>query len=512
MAATRQPRTKAVTEFGDFQTPPALALEAAQILYRLGIRPRSILEPTCGRGAFLSAAASSFPEADAIIGVDINRDHLKAAAAAGRQTNRRIELRQGDFFKLDWKSIVTKDWEPWLIVGNPPWVTSSSLGAIESNNLPEKSNFQGRMGIEAITGKSNFDISEWMLLRYLDWLEGTAGTIAVLCKTAVARKMLLHIWKKKDSPLRSARVYKIDTLAHFGAAVDACFFVVEIQPNAHALSCEVYDTLSAETPSHTFGFLDGHIIRDVEAFNRHRDLLGPENEYIWRSGVKHDCSKIMELTTTPKGYQNGLGETVNLEDAFLFPMLKSSDIGNGRIRCRGVMVVTQQLIGEDTRVIRGDAPKTWAYLKRHAALLDKRGSVIYKNKPSFSIFGVGPYTFAPWKVAISGFYKQLHFVKIGPVSGKPVVFDDTIYFLPCWSEEEATFIETLVHSKAAQTFFHSMVHWDEKRPITVEILKRLSLRKLAQTLGLELEYYHFTERKGQLPLFAPSDALSPAVR
>jgi len=82
-------------------------------------------------------------------------------------------------------------------------------------------------------------------------------------------------------------------------------------------------------------------------------------------------------------------------------------------------------------------------------------------------------------------------VKIGPVNGRPVVFDDTIYFLPCWSEEEACFIEALLRSEPAQCFLHSMIHWDEKRPITVEILKRLSIRKLAAMLGREREYAQF---------------------
>ena len=43
--------------------------------------------------------------------------------------------------------------------------------------------------------------------------------------------------------------------------------------------------------------------------------------------MKHDCSRVMELR--PKGdgsYENGLGDVVELEDAFLFPMLKSSEV------------------------------------------------------------------------------------------------------------------------------------------------------------------------------------------
>ena len=490
--ATKRRKTKAVAEFGDFQTPTELALAATKVLCRLGIQPRSIIEPTCGRGAFIAAAAECFREAEAIIGIDINANHLSAAKAATNRFGRRIALRQGDFFKLDWPSVVTKTGQPWLIIGNPPWVTSSNLGAIESANLPEKSNFHGRKGIEAITGKSNFDISEWMILRYLDWLGGSPGTIAVLCKTAVARKILLHAWKRKV-PLRAANIYKIDARGYFGAAVDAGFFVLEIEPKAHAISCNVFASLNAQASFHTMGFDDGHIIAEVAGFSRHRSLLGPEENYVWRSGVKHDCSKVMELTVTPTGYQNGLGESVAIEDSFVFPMLKSSDIGNGRVKCRGAMVVTQQFVGQDTAYIRIKAPKTWNYLTRYAALLEKRGSVIYRNKPAFSIFGVGPYSFAPWKVAISGFYKKLHFVAVGPINGRPVVFDDTIYLLPCRSKEEACFIEELLRSEAAQDFFNAMIHWSDKRPITVEILKRLSINKLASMLGRERDYLRFAE-------------------
>ena len=177
------------------------------------------------------------------------------------------------------------------------------------------------------------------------------------------------------------------------------------------------------------------------------------------------------------------------------------------------MVVTQQVVGQDTEHIKSIAPKTWKYLERHAALLRKRGRSIYKNRPAFSIFGVGPYTFAPWKVAISGFYKKLHFVKIGPVNGKPVIFDDTIYFLPCWSEEEASFVQGLLRSREVEAFFDSMIDWDEKRPITAEILKRLSIQKLAATVGREQDYFRFTE-PNDLPLFdgwKPLDAPPPGI-
>src|ERR1035438_4598902 len=183
----KQRKTRATTEYGDFQTPSELTVLSMELLARLGVKPRSILEPTCGRGSFLAAASEAFPDASSIVGIDINSDYLTAANRLFDATDSRVRLIEGDFFKFDWSDIFGSHESPWLIVGNPPWVTNAQLSSIDSDNLPQKSNHQGLSGIDAITGKSNFDISEWMLLRYLDWLQGKSGIIGVLCKTAVAR-------------------------------------------------------------------------------------------------------------------------------------------------------------------------------------------------------------------------------------------------------------------------------------------------------------------------------------
>ena len=96
-------------------------------------------------------------------------------------------------------------------------------------------------------------------------------------------------------------------------------------------------------------------------------------------------------------YRNGLGEVVELEPDCLYPMLKSSDLANGT--CSDTprrMLVTQRRLGQDTAWIRQEAPKTWACLIDHAVALERRASSIYENRPRFSMFGVGDYSFAPW--------------------------------------------------------------------------------------------------------------------
>ncbi|BAY43653.1 type II restriction enzyme NspV homolog [Scytonema sp. HK-05] len=483
-------KSKILCEFGDFQTPVTLALEATNVLNRLGVAPRSVLEPTCGRGAFLLAACQVFSQVNKFLGVDISTEHLSylKERVTAEKYSAQIEIINGDFFNFNWSHIINTLAEPLLIIGNPPWVTSSELGLLKSSNLPQKSNFQGKSGYDALTGKSNFDISEWMLLKHLEWLKERTGIIAMLCKTSVARKILTHVWQYKQKVIR-AQIYRIDTLKNFNASVDACFFVLLIGDGSLSNTCEIFEDLSAQKPSHVIGYQDNTLVSNVIDYKRWSHLRETNSVYIWRSGLKHDCSNVMELEQEGDKFRNGYGNVFSLERDWVYPLLKSSDVGNSRTStCRKYVLVTQRYIGEDTTHLKFDAPKIWGYLQNYREYLSKRSSSIYRNRPEFSIFGVGEYTFAPWKVAISGFYKTLNFVQVDPIDGQPVVFDDTIYFLSCGSKSEASFIAALLNSQPAKEFLESMIFWSDKRPITIELLKRLNLRALAQVLGKEEDY------------------------
>lgn len=478
-------RSKRKVEYGDFQTPPTLAREVCRTLATLDVRPAAILEPTCGRGSLLEAAAEVFAGANQIVGIDVNSDYV---AWTRRQLQRfevvkDVRLETSDFFETDWPKRLAELNEPLLLIGNPPWVTNSALGGLGSDNLPEKRNSQKLRGIEALTGKSNFDISEWMLLRMIEWLRGRDATLAMLCKTAVARKVLQRGWLN-DATWSATSIYGIDALRHFEASVDACLLVIRSSADGKPTepTAAVFEALTSTKPSAAIGLRDGLLVADVAAYERYRHLAG-RSPIAWRSGVKHDCSKVLELRREGDHFRNGLGELISLEPQFVFPMLKSSDIAQGKTTTNRWMLVTQRSIGEDTSEIARSAPETWNYLSRHAELLDRRGSSIYRGRPRFSVFGVGNYTFAPWKVAISGFYKRLTFQWIGPANDKPVVLDDTCSFLPCDSEEQARVVSEMLNSEPAQQFLSSIVFWDSKRPITIDLLQRLDLLKLSEQLG-----------------------------
>ncbi|ABU57175.1 class I SAM-dependent methyltransferase [Roseiflexus castenholzii] len=473
-------------EFGDFQTPIRLAREVCSLIARTGFRPASILEPTCGTGSFLKASLETFPDVSRVLGFEINPHHVLQAqyAVAPAFPHASIEVHQSDFFLTSWSEIVKALPEPILVIGNPPWVTNAALSTWGSSNVPMKSNLDNLPGIDALTGKSNFDISEWMLRKNIEWLNGKNGLLAMLCKTTVARKVLLYAWQN-GLRIESASLYILDAREYFRASVDACLLVVRSNSTGNSKECQVFPSLHAQQPHSLFGLQDGMLVADVKSYLKRKDLTGTGFRG-WRSGIKHDCSNVFELRIECGNLVNGLGEFVDIEPEVLFPLLKSSDLAAHRKPHRW-MLVPQRAMSDDPSRLRLDAPKAWNYLTAHAHLLDERKSSIYRNRPRFSVFGVGPYSFAPWKIALSGLYKKLEFVQVPPFLERPVVFDDTCYFFPCQSEEECNLLYELVTSEPAREFWSAFIFWDAKRPITAQLLNSLDLMALARLLGKECD-------------------------
>lgn len=462
---------KRKVEFGDFQTPPALALFVCEHLAAAGFSPDVVIEPTCGVGAFVLAAAAQFPRAE-IHGYEINTAYLEElnTALSTSAFADRVSTRRQDFFATDWLAELTAKPGSVLILGNPPWVTSAGQGAIGGTNLPEKTNFLKHKGLDAITGKANFDISEWMLIDLMRTLGDRGGDLAMLVKTAVARKIIAHA-ERMGLGVRYAAIYGIDAKRHFNAAVDACLLVMRFtgERSVSALDYDVFPSLDRTQEVRRVGHRQGMVVGDLALFERNAEFLGNSPQK-WRSGVKHDASSVMEFDYIDGQLRNGLGDVVDIEPEYLYPLMKGSDIGSGREWREKYVLVTQTKPGDDTSPIQHRAPRTWDYLDAHGAILDARGSIIYKKNPRFAMFGIGDYAFRPWRIAICGLYKKLSFRLLGPIKGKPVQFDDTVYYVSFDTHEEAQEALDGIQSLPARELYSSLIFWDEKRPIKSSVL------------------------------------------
>jgi len=301
----RHKKGRRVAEYGDFQTPVHLARAVCQLLQRRGVEPAAIVEPTCGVGNFLITSLDHFSRAETALGLDVNSRYIETVRGKleGHPAARKTRTIAASFFETDWPALLQDLPDPLLVIGNPPWVTNTELGTLGSSNLPKKTNFKNHAGLEALTGKSNFDISEWMLLQIIDWLDGREATMAMLCKTGVARKVLAHAWNH-DAQLCESGMFSIDAGATFGASVDACLLVCHFSRTAGSREASVYPGIRAERPGHMIGSRGGDVIADIDAFDSWRHLQGI-SPYRWRSGIKHDCARVMELIEEGGLWRNG---------------------------------------------------------------------------------------------------------------------------------------------------------------------------------------------------------------
>lgn len=484
-------------EYGDWQTNLPLAISVCKQIKKQGIRPQVIVEPTCGQGNFIIAALLTFDSIEDVYGIEIYKPYLDALNEKLQKfgkslDNINVHLYHENIFDFDFRQITENvNGRVVLAVGNPPWVTNSKLSEIGSDNLPIKTNFKKVKGLEAITGKANFDIAEYISIQLIEKFSAENVYFAFLLKNSVI-KNLVYEQKAGKASLSNISQYNIDAQKEFDVSVSAALLSMRLF-GGHERSCQVFDFYT-KSLLYNFGWVKDKFVADVDNYVKTLSIDGI-SPFTWRSGLKHDCSKVMELSKNNGKFVNGLGEVVDIENEVIYPLIKSSDVkGEFLMQNRKYVIVTQHSTNEDTKLMKDKYPKAYQYLVAHAEYLDNRKSSIYKDRPRFCMFGIGDYTFKKYKVIISGLYKQTNFSMVSEIDGKNVVCDDTCYMLGFDDYDVARLILQILNSQPVQDFINSICFYDAKRAINKDMLMRINLLPALKlldpkTIGLTKEEY-----------------------
>lgn len=305
----------------------------------------------------------------------------------------------------------------------------------------------------------------------------------MLCKTSVARSIFKEL-KRNSIRFSSCDMLKFDAAKVFGISASACLLVLQLSEKGISPDvCNVYDFETPDRIKVQLRYDNGRVC----------GLSGSLTEdfdgrccFEWRQGVKHDCSKVMELTRTNGIFLNGRKETVRIEEDIVFPLVKSSMFKAPVIHSFSKYVlVTQKKIREETAHLERELPQTWAYLNSNIDLFQSRKSSIYRGAPPFSMFGVGSYSYSKYKVGVSGFYKQPLFSVLYSDDDKPVMTDDTSYFI-CFDKYDMAYAAMLMlNSEKVQKFIVSIAFLDAKRPYTKKVLERIDFDKITRSVTFD---------------------------
>lgn len=476
-------------EYGDFQTNSNLANRIASFLKTEGISPEALVEPTFGKGNFILAALQHFPQLLQIRGVEIYKPYVWEAKFVildffllnSDRSKPDIRLFHQNVFDFDFEKLSRDLSGEVLILGNPPWVTNAKLGVLNSENLPIKSNFKNLNGLDAMTGKGNFDIGEYITLMLLRAFQNHSGRMAFLVKNSVIKNI---VFDQKAAKLRIGELkqFPIDAKKEFGAAVEASLFSCKLN-QIPEYQCAQTQMIPASEPDYHFGWQENRFVANTEKYESFEafDGICP---FEWRQGLKHDCSEVMKFERLNGYFVTNRGQSVELENDLVYGILKSSDLKGGVVsNARRFTIVTQRSVGQDTTYIQNLLPQTYSYLYSHREHFANRKSSIYRSKPSFSIFGIGDYSFLPYKIAISGLYKLPTFTLVLPENDKPLMLDDTCYFIGFEKFSDAAIAFALLNHPFVTGLLNAITFSDAKRTFTKDVLMRVDLRGVANAVS-----------------------------
>jgi hypothetical protein len=157
-----------------------------------------------------------------------------------------------------------------------------------------------------------------------------------------------------------------------------------------------------------------------------------------------------------------------LEDFFLYPLIKSQHVEKWRIN--GYIYTLQmqdpvKRIGYDEHWVKVNFPKTYAHLKRFENVLRKRSSSVVrqlmKRGPFYSMYAVGEYTYAPYKVVWSRMGNRLTACVVSfaddHILGRKIILPENVLaFIPTDNEDEAHYLCAILNSSIADLILRSI--------------------------------------------------------
>jgi len=155
--------------------------------------------------------------------------------------------------------------------------------------------------------------------------------------------------------------------------------------------------------------------------------------------------------------------TAVIEPDLLYPLLRGRDVKRWHAEPSAYILMvqdprTRRGIPEDELRVR--YPKTWKYLKRFEPILRERRSrgvsdMLKQGAPFYTMFAVGDYTFAPWKVVWPWIAKGLRAAVIDVIQDKPIVPEHNTFLVACHDSDEAFYICALMNSSAGDLAIRS---------------------------------------------------------
>jgi hypothetical protein len=190
---------------------------------------------------------------------------------------------------------------------------------------------------------------------------------------------------------------------------------------------------------------------------------GGANAVYWVNIVLKRPDGLVVVRNITEGAKVKVDEvTEPIEPDLLYPLLRGRDVQRWKAQPSAWILITH-LPGMGLKAIpekemQTDYPRTYGYLKRFEEVLreraafkryftrkDKNGRIV-ETGPFYSMFDVGTYTFAPWKVVWRYVASDFIVAVAEPHNGRPVVPNEKLMLVSCGGDQEAHYLCATLNS------------------------------------------------------------------
>ena len=186
-----------------------------------------------------------------------------------------------------------------------------------------------------------------------------------------------------------------------------------------------------------------------------------------------------------------------IEPSLVYPLLRGRDVSRWRAEPSASIILanrTDKLAGIPESEMRGKHPKTFDYLRRFEGAKENpkrgtlRGRALFKqyfspNDPFYSMYNVGPYTLAPWKVVWRDMGSEIRVSVVGPSQDKCICPEHHAMFVPLTDAREAHYLCAVLMSSPVQVVVGG---YTTTTGISTHVLEHLAVPRFAAKNKLHL--------------------------
>lgn len=476
---------------GEYYTPDWLA---QHVLAQVGYRGQGrLLDPACGSGVFLVHALQKAHDWQAVVGYDVNPLAVQTARAnyvlaLGNRLPTRLEIPVYQRDTILNRSHTSRfDW----VVGNPPWVNWQDLSPSyrqRTRHLWQAYHLFPQVGFDTILGKGKKDLSMLLTCVVMDRYLADGGYLGFIITQSAFKTTGAGEGFRQFEAGRVVQVDDVADLRPFGSAQTRPTVLIMRQgePTIYPIpyirwrgACrpdDDYPTVLKQTtrqqwvaePVDSRAPMSAWITAPPKTLAALRSIIHPSdyrayegvnsggaNGVYWLEVLEQNREGLLRVCNLIKRTRRRVPEVEAwLEPDWVYPLLRGRDVKRWQATPYSAILLVQDPAtrkGYEPGWLQQHYPLTYAYLEQFEAILRGRSAFrryFAPSDPFYSMFGVGAYTLAPYKVVWRYIAEEMTAAVVG--DGQAIIPDHRLMMVVTESADEAHYLAACLNSSISR--------------------------------------------------------------